>query len=190
MRRVQPRERRDDVHALAAVHAGRHGLDLRQSWNRGTYLGAGSNHSEIVAKPLHQSPRDGDGALQSVARVACGADLVRHGRDQPVLAVHDGIARVHQNKTPRAVRVLHLARFEARLPEQRRLLVAQRPYVPILLQKYPRFSRPPSNRRPCRRPRCRTRCAGERSDPRRRWPADRRPSRAFGCSSSSFDSRW
>lgn len=105
--------------AMASIYVNRGNVE-------GTHLGAGSDHAEIVAQPLHQSSRDGDGSLQRVAGVPRRADLVRHRGDQAVLTVHDGIARVHQNEAPRAVRVLHFARFETRLAEESRLLVAQR----------------------------------------------------------------
>ena len=134
-RRVQPGERRHDVAAAVVRHARRQRLDLR---GRG-------DHPERVAEPLHQRPGHRDRALERVAHLV--AEHVADGRDQAVGRARDPRPGVHQQERARAVRALGLARGEARLPDERGLLVAQRPG-----DRAPRAARWCTCRRPRVRP--------------------------------------
>ena len=75
------------------------------------------------SQPIER-PRDRDGALERVGRRRV-AEPGRDGRDQPVTRGDRLLARVHEHETAGAVGALELARLEAGLSEQRRLLVAE-----------------------------------------------------------------
>src|SRR5207245_11758430 len=53
------------------------------------------------------------------------AKLVGDRREQAEIRGHQPLAGVHQQKTARSIRVLNLARAEARLAYKRRLLIAE-----------------------------------------------------------------
>ena len=96
----------------------------RRSTRARRRLRSGLDDAEVVAQPLHERAGDRDRALERVARRLVAAP-VRDRRDEPVLRAHDLGAGVHEQEVARAVRVLRLAGVERRLPEGRRLLVAE-----------------------------------------------------------------
>ena len=71
-----------------------------------------------------QYPQSHQPTLQRVHWVAL-PELERHRREQPPLAGNDGLAGIEEQKGARPVGGFGLPRLEARLPEERRLLVAQ-----------------------------------------------------------------
>ncbi len=115
VRGEQPGEGGHDVGPAVVLHARRQRLDL---------VGA-ADDPELVAEPLHQRPGDRDRPLQAVDRRLV-ADLVPHGRQQPVLGRHGPLAGVEQQEAAGAVGVLGAADVVAGLSEDGRLLVAQR----------------------------------------------------------------
>ncbi len=101
------------------VHAARIG-DGRGSLPR---LRAAGDDAEPVAQPLDDGTAHKDGPFERI--VCLAVDLARDGREQAVLRVDDLVARVHEQEAARAVRALGVARGEAALTEERRLLVAR-----------------------------------------------------------------
>jgi len=114
VRRVQPGERRHEVHAAVVVHRPGERLDLR----------ALPDQSEIVADPLHQCARDRDAAFESVEG-ALPLELIRDRGEQSEARLHRHFAHVHQQETAGAVGVLGLADLEAGLADERGLLVTE-----------------------------------------------------------------
>ena len=114
MRREETREGRHEVGAAVVVDGRSQGLDL---------LGVG-DEAEVVAQPLHERPRDGDGALERIDRRGV-VQLVADRREQPVGRVDDLGAGVEEHEVAGAVGVLRGADLEAGLPEGRRLLVTE-----------------------------------------------------------------
>src|SRR5438270_1657086 len=100
------------------VHAARVGHRARQ----GVRLGGVRDDPEAVAQPLHGGAGDEDGALERIGRPPTEAPGDR--RQQPVRGDHRPLAGVDEREAARAVGVLGLARLEARLPEERGLLIA------------------------------------------------------------------
>ena len=79
---------------------------------------------ELIAHPLHGAAGIEYAALETVIRLA--ADAPRYAREKPASAHRDGRAGVHHGKAAGAVGIFRLARMDAALPEQGRLLVARR----------------------------------------------------------------
>jgi hypothetical protein len=116
LRRAEPRQCRDEGDAVGRFHARREPLALRGRLD----------HAETVAEPLQRRAADEYGALGRVLRRAPRRYSCRR-RQQ---ALHRGAhvpAERRQHERPRPVRRLGLAGSEARLPEERRLLVAGDP---------------------------------------------------------------
>ena len=113
-RRVQPGEGRDDDAAIAVRHARGERL----------HVGRRADQAEVVAQPLHERAGHGDGALEHVGRRPL-AEAVGDARDQAVRRRHGALAGVEDEEVAGAVGALGLARCEAALPEERRLLIAE-----------------------------------------------------------------
>src|SRR6266446_5013800 len=113
VRRAEPDEGRHEVHAARVGHRA----------GQGVRLGGVRDDPEAVAQPLNGGAGDEDGALERIGRPPTEAPGDR--RQQPVRRDHRALAGVDEGEAARAVRVLGLARPEARLPEERGLLVAR-----------------------------------------------------------------
>ena len=88
------------------------------------HISRARDQAQVVTQPLHQCAGDRDRTFQGVhGRLV--ADLVAQGGQQSALARNGLGASVEQHEAAGAVGVLGLARAEARLPEEGRLLVAQ-----------------------------------------------------------------
>ena len=111
----QTGERRDEIAAAVVIDAARQNLDLRRAVDQ----------SQIVAQPLYQRAGDGDRPLERVySRLR--ANLIANRGQQAILRLHRLLPGIDQQKASRAVGVLAFPRREARLSEQRGLLVAER----------------------------------------------------------------
>ena len=108
---AEPDECRHEVHAARVGHGAREPVGLR---------GAGDD-PEAVAQPLYGRAGDEDRALQRVGGAA--ADAPGDRRQQPVRRRHRPLAGIRQREAAGAVGVLGLARLEARLAEERGLLI-------------------------------------------------------------------
>src|SRR5207248_3079681 len=78
--------------------------------------------AETVAKPLHRGAGHERAALDRVPDAA--TDVPRDRREEAAVARTRLVAGIGEQEAARAVRVLRLAGGEARLAEQRRLLIA------------------------------------------------------------------
>ena len=116
MRRAEARQRRDEVDAVVAVD------------RVGERLGLGRvcDEPKPVPQPLHRRTGDEHRALE---RVDGGSSPSRQAAvaSTPSAGAGRVVAGVREHEAARAVRRLHPARREARLPEERRLLVAGDP---------------------------------------------------------------
>ena len=114
VRSVQSREGRNEIDPAIVVDHASEGLDLR----------ALGDEPKIVPNPLHQRAGDRHASLEGVVG-RLSLELECHGGDEAVFGLHDVAPRVHEQKAARPVRVLRLARPEAGLTHQGRLLVPQ-----------------------------------------------------------------
>ncbi|SPL96118.1 Basic proline-rich protein precursor [[Actinomadura] parvosata subsp. kistnae] len=113
MRRPEPGQRGHEHDAAAVGHGAGDGLRL----------GGRPDDAEPVAQPLHRRPSHEDRSFQR-ERALARRRLPGHRGQQPRAGAHDPVAEVGQHERARAVGALDVAHVEARLPEQRRLLVA------------------------------------------------------------------
>ncbi len=113
VRGEQPGEGRYEVHAAVVLDSARELLDV----------GGRADQPELVAQPLHGGARDRDRALEHVGGWPV-ADLRGDARQQ-LRGAHDLRAGVDEQEGAGAVGALGLAALEARLAEQRRLLVPE-----------------------------------------------------------------
>ena len=112
VRRAQAGEGRHEHHAAAVGHA----------LGELLHLAAALDRLQAVAQPLHHRPADEDAAFER--ELGRRRRLRGAGRDQAVRAGLEPRAGVHQHEAAGAVGVLRQPGLEARLAEQRALLVA------------------------------------------------------------------
>src|SRR5690242_21069181 len=82
------------------------------------------DQAQIVAKPLHQGTGDGNTAFERIMSRFCPHLISQRGQ-QTMLGMNPFLPSVEEQKASSTVGVLCLSRSEARLPDQRRLLVSQ-----------------------------------------------------------------
>jgi hypothetical protein len=70
-----------------------------------TNLRRARDDAEIVLEPIYDSPRDSDTALECVVHGGLGTELIGHGGQESLRALHCFGARVVQQETARAVPV-------------------------------------------------------------------------------------
>ncbi len=126
MPRIAPRAAGSQSGAPSPVRAGTKTTPPESGTRARQRLGLrrGADDAEPVAQPLHRRPGHEDRALEGVGQLA-GRRLPRDGREQTGVAAYDVRAGVDEHERPGAVGALGLARREAGLAEQRRLLVAR-----------------------------------------------------------------
>ena len=88
---------------------------------RGGFSRVGDD-AELIAQPLDGAARMENGALQRIANLAVFRDA--DGGQQPVLGMHNLVARIHEHEAAGAVGVLGLPGLEAAMAKERRLLIA------------------------------------------------------------------
>src|SRR5207253_8675859 len=79
---------------------------------------------EAIAEPLHRRARDERRSFECVVHVAA-SELPGDRRDQSLLREDRNVTGVHEQERSRSVSALRGATLEARLAEERRLLVAR-----------------------------------------------------------------
>ena len=99
---------------------------VRHGRGDGRRLGGRADDLESVAQPLHGGAGHEDRTLERVDERAVGA-APGSRRQQACVGADQGRAGVGQDERPGAVGALRVAHVEARLAEQRRLLVARDP---------------------------------------------------------------
>ena len=112
IRGAEAHEGGHQVHAAGVVYRARGRSGLRRIRQK----------SQAVAEPLHGGAGDEDASLEGVGEATVDPPTDR--RDQAVLRHPRLGTRVHQQETAGPVGVLRLARGDAALTEERRLLVA------------------------------------------------------------------
>ena len=112
----QPGEGGHEIHPSVVLDARCQVLDV----------GGGLDQPEVVTQPLHCGAGDRHRALQRVLGWHA-FDLIGNGGQHPVARRHRFIPGVEQHEAAGPIRVLGLARVEAGLPEQCRLLIAEDP---------------------------------------------------------------
>src|SRR5262245_61654542 len=111
---VEARKGWDEVDTSVVVHRAGERLDVC------TVL----NQSQIVAKPLHERAGNGDAAFERIGSCSM-TETVCHGRQEPTPRMHHLVTRVQQQEATSAVRVFSVTRLEARLSDERGLLIAE-----------------------------------------------------------------
>ena len=112
VRRAESGERGDEIHVVVARQPGRQRLGLRGR----------RDDPEPVAQPLHRRTRDERASLERVADTV--ARVPRDSREKTAAGQSRAVRRVHEQEASGPVRVLRLSGGEARLAEERGLLVA------------------------------------------------------------------
>ena len=116
-RRTEAGERGHDVDAAA----------VGNRFGERAGLGRVGDHAQAVAEPLDRGAGHEDRAFHRVGDVVGGAERPRDRREQSVDRLGQGRADVGEHERAGAVGVLRHARLDARLSEQRRLLIARDP---------------------------------------------------------------
>ena len=114
VRREESGERGHEVEPAAVGHAGRQRLDLA----------GGTDDLELIPEPLHGGPGDGHRPFERVDRFGVG-ELVRKRGEQSRRGWHGLAAGVQQHEVAGAVGVLGFAGREARLADERGMLIPQ-----------------------------------------------------------------
>ena len=112
---AQARERGHDEDAVGRGHTASDGVGF----------GDAVDDAELVAEPLDEGAGHEHTALERVLGVPRVGGRGRHRGHEPVLTRAGLVPGVHEQKAAGAVGVLRLARMEAALAEERRLLVAR-----------------------------------------------------------------
>ena len=112
---AQARERGHDEDAVGSGHAAGDGVGC----------GDAVDDAELVAEPLDESTGHEHAALERVLGALDARGRGGHRGHEAVLARAGLMPGVHEQKAAGAVGVLRLARMEAALAEERRLLVAR-----------------------------------------------------------------
>ena len=112
IRSAEANKGRHEVDAIGVVHRRHQLLDIRRRFDR----------LKTIAQPLHCGASHEHRSLKCVGGLA--ANLPRHRRQQALLRRHRLVAGVEQHEAAGAIGVLRRTSFEARLAEERRLLVA------------------------------------------------------------------
>ena len=125
---IRPRACGSQCGAPSPVSAGHEDHALGVVDGRGDRRGLGGRADDLqaVAQPLHGRAGHEDRALERVGQLAVGGAPGR-GRQQPGVGALERGAGVGEDERAGAVGALRVARVEAGLPEQRRLLVAGDP---------------------------------------------------------------
>src|ERR1700683_127704 len=114
IRRIQPRERRNEVDVSIVSNCSRQRLDVAAFFNK----------SEVIAKPLDECSGISDATFQSIMHRLV-AKFVSHRGEQSKLGMNGLRPGILQHATTRTVSVLCFTGVETGLANKRRLLIAQ-----------------------------------------------------------------